>query len=134
MYKDLTNLVGIPWKYRGMTPAEGGVDCWGLVAYAARKFGYDLPPFEEWIETRCDELHRGVEAFRDLFLCVDRASASPGDIALFAVARGQNIDHIGIMISGTHFLHSVERVGSCISRLNGMYSARLRGLYRWQQR
>jgi cell wall-associated NlpC family hydrolase len=133
MSENMDKLIGIPWKHRGMDPSEGGLDCWGVVACAARQFGYCLPPFEEWIETRCDELHRGVETFRALFLPVDRRETLPGDIALFSVARDANIDHIGIMMSQTHFLHSVERIGSCVSRLNGMYLARLRGLYRWQQ-
>lgn len=133
MSSDLDKLVGIPWKYRGMDPKDGGLDCWGLVSYASKLFGFDIPPFEEWIESAWDELHRGVEAFRDRFLPVDKGEIRPGDICLFAVAKGPNIDHMGIMVDQTHFLHSVERVGSCISRLNcAMYARRCRGIYRWQ--
>ena len=120
------DLLEIPWKRHGMDPATG-LGCWGAVWHAARCYGYEFPRFEEAIESTTDELADGVGRFSGLFEEVK--DPRPGDVLLFRFEKM----HIGIMVTGTKFLHSYEGGGVCRSRLNGMYRNRLVSILRWKQ-
>lgn len=114
-----------------MDPREG-LGCWGLIHYAGQYYGYELPHFEDWIRSTVDELNEGVERFANLFEEVD--TPQPGDIVTFSIKGTGIVDHIGIMISGTRFLHSYEKGGVCQGRLNSpVYQKRLTGIFRWTQ-
>ena len=114
-----------------MTPEEG-LGCWGVVRLAARHYGYEIPHFEEAIESATDELQEGVGRFSGLFKEVKHPE--PGDIVTLSIKANGVVDHIGIMISNTHFLHSYERAGVCKSRLNSpMYQKRVVSILRWRR-
>ena len=124
-------LIGIPWKKHGMIP-EDGLGCWGAVRLAANYYGYEIPHFEKSVEQAKNELQYAVERFRDKFDEVDMAE--PGDIVLLSIRGMSDVDHIGIMVSTTHFLHSYEKAGVCLSRLTSpVYQRRIRGILRWRK-
>lgn len=92
-----TSLVGIPYRYGGITPEEG-FDCSGFVKYVYSYFGYDIP------RTTVDIANYGEEIHVD--------SCQKGDIILFSGRdkKKRPVGHAGIVISEMHeplqFIHS----------------------------
>ena len=125
------DLVGVPWKRHGMDPREG-LGCWGVVWYAARHYGYEFPRWEQYIEGFCQELDVARNRFAEYFDEVQEAA--PGDVVMFSIRGNHVTDHIGIMISTTHFLHAYPHGGVCMSRLTSpVYKRRVMGIYRWRR-
>ena len=92
-----TSLLGVPYKYGGITP-EQGFDCSGFVNYIFSSFGLDIPRSTVGIADIGQEIH------------VD--SCKKGDIILFSGRNKETrpIGHAGIIISNIgeplKFIHS----------------------------
>jgi len=99
---------------------------------AARYYGYELPDYDKAIECSTNELNDAFGRFRGQFDEVKHPE--PGDLVMLSIKKGGLVDHIGIMISNTHFLHSYEKAGVCKSRLNSpMYQKRVVSILRWRR-
>jgi cell wall-associated NlpC family hydrolase len=82
--------IGIPYRWGGASPVAG-FDCSGLVHYAYRQAGVDLPR-----TTR--------EQFRRL-APVQRRHLGPGDLMFFRLAPGKGM-HVGIYVGRAIFIHA----------------------------
>lgn len=74
-------FVGTPYMWGGADPS--GFDCSGLIQYAAKQVGVNLPRVSR------DQAKVGQE--------VSLSQARPGDLIAFP-ARGQEVGHIGILV------------------------------------
>jgi cell wall-associated NlpC family hydrolase len=81
--------MGTPYKWGGSAP--GGFDCSGLMQYAYKQAGIDIPRIAE------DQFNAGTK--------VDRASLQAGDLVSFADPSGY-VHHIGMYIGDGKFVHA----------------------------
>lgn len=100
-----TSLVGVPYRYGGITPEEG-FDCSGFVKYVYSNFGYDIP------RTTVDIANYGEEVHVD--------SCKKGDIILFSGRdkKKRPVGHAGIVISDMN--EPLEFIHSATSRNRGV--------------
>ncbi len=84
-------LLGVPYKYGGETPEEG-LDCSGLVLYALKQEGFELP--------------RTAHAQYRATHPIQKAELQPGDLVFFRIRRGRHIDHVGIYLGESQFIHA----------------------------
>lgn len=82
------DMIGQPYHRGGNAP--GGFDCSGLVVYAARRAGLDLP--------------RTAREQQDTGLPVARAELQAGDLVFLRLRKRER--HVGIMVDATHFIHA----------------------------
>lgn len=109
--------LGTPYKHQGKN--KRGVDCWGLVYkyldYIGIKINY-TPDYEKhWSKHGEDYFIEGIEKFYNYFERINYPEK--GSIVLFKGANGV-VNHIGIVIDETKFIHAIEKAGVCISKLS----------------
>ena len=83
-----TAMLGQPYRYGGAQP--GGFDCSGLVEYAARRAGIDVP------RTAREQQQAGVP--------VRRTDVRAGDL-VFMRLKGKDL-HVGIALDAQRFVHA----------------------------
>lgn len=93
-------LIGIPYKWGGMTE-ENGFDCSGLLVYLFRsEAGVELP--------------RTTRAMiREGFPRVHREELQPGDAVFFSRSIRGQVNHVGLYIGNNRFIHA-PRTGRTI--------------------
>ncbi|MES9814315.1 MAG: C40 family peptidase [Candidatus Thiodiazotropha sp.] len=82
-------LKGVPYRYGGVTPK--GFDCSGLVHYAYRKAGIEIP-----------------RTTRDLYRASRRLpidNAKPGDLLFFKI-NSRKLSHVGLYAGNGRFIHA----------------------------
>ncbi|MCF0253614.1 MAG: C40 family peptidase [Duodenibacillus sp.] len=101
---------GIPYVYGGITPGKG-FDCSGLIVWAFRRIGIDLP------RTAAEQARCG----RSVWL----RNAAPGDIIVFKTGWSQR--HTGIVAGAGRFVHAPRpgRTVCCESYNTDYWLARL---------
>jgi len=98
------SLVGHSYVRAGSSPSTG-FDCSGFVTYVMRQHGISL--------TRSS-----AGMYRDNGVSVNRSDLVAGDLVFFA-KDGRNVDHVGIYIGGSRFVHaSSSRTGVIITNLD----------------
>lgn len=86
--------IGAPYRYGGSGP--DAFDCSGLVAYAYRQVGIDVP------RTAAQQFAVATP--------VTRRDLRPGDLVFFRLS-GREIGHVGIYAGGDHFVHAPQSGG-----------------------
>lgn len=81
--------IGVPYRRGGAGP--GGFDCSGLVRFAFAQVGVELP--------------HGASRQQQVVESIDVKELQPGDLVFFRV-RGRHIDHVGIYLDGSEFVHA----------------------------
>ncbi len=81
--------LGTPYRYGGSTP--DGFDCSGLIQYAYRRAGIDIP------RTTRQQLRQAQP--------VSLSTLRPGDLVFFRVSR-RKVSHVGIYAGGGRFIHA----------------------------
>ena len=99
-----TEAMGRPYEYGGTGAGGEGFDCSGLIQYAFRKHGIELP------RRSIDQAREGRKIDRSTKLI------GPADILTFS-NRGGQVTHVGLYIGGGRFIHSATR-GVQISTLS----------------
>ncbi len=130
MQADLSGLIGIPFVQSGRNP-KTGLDCWGLCREVFRRYGTEVPDFH----VACYDafqIHYLVEGERSSWIRLDE----PGDgcLVLFALDAQvpDLIQHLGIYVGAGRILHTLEKRGSSLIRLNDrFFGNKIRGFYRW---
>lgn len=86
--------VGMPYVWGGSSPADGGMDCSGLIQYVYGEHGVDLP------RVSADQARAGTPV-------ASMAEARPGDlIAWDNSGRNVGADHIAIYLGGNKMLEA----------------------------
>lgn len=110
----------LPDLHRLVTPMLGRpyaeLDCWGLTRELLRQGGF--PELAE-------DLARVTEYVREVWYCDEvtdpLALVQPWDWYLLAhhgdPQTGAWINHIGLVVNGTHFVHTRRRLGVCLEPL-----------------
>jgi len=88
-----TMMLGQPYRYGGFAP--GGFDCSGLVYYAARRAGLEVP------RTAAAQLASGT--------AVARAAVRAGDLVFMHLSHKEL--HVGIAVGGERFIHAPSSGG-----------------------
>jgi cell wall-associated NlpC family hydrolase len=120
------DLVGAPFEDRGRGP--GGYDCWGLVCEAYRREGISLPDY-----TLCCHDAEGFHGFFEEEL-PRWTRHEPPDIPVPAVVtirlNSPLVRHVGVYIGGGRFLHTREKTGAVIERIDApQWRHRIEGFY-----
>ncbi len=100
-------MLGVPYRYGGTSPRRG-FDCSGLVQYAHRQAGLNVP-------RTTGQQYRAV-------IPVPRAALQPGDLVFFRIRGPRYISHVGIYLGNGEFIHAPstgKRVS--IANLNDHY-------------
>ncbi len=107
------HLVGTPYLYGGIDPGKG-VDCSGLVYYAYRNAGVQVP------RTSREQYRRAAQ--RSL------TELRPGDLLFFRL-NSSFVSHVGIYLGDNRFVHapSTGKFVSYASLQNRFWQARLVG-------
>ena len=119
LISQLNTFLGMPYLWGGTTPAKynsngkyvsGGFDCSGLIQYAYKNIGINLP------RTTMDQINRGTS--------VNINSLQKGDLVFFRTnpASPSQASHAGIYIGNNKFIQS-PKTGDVvkISELTGYY-------------
>lgn len=126
--------VGIPYVEAGRDPvADGGVDCWGLLALIWREqFGVDSPAYDgpHW--------HKGadraaiaaaIRAEQARYIEVAAGREIVGDGILLRM-MGQPL-HVGLVLAPGWMIHTHETAAVCVESYRGVaWSRRVLGFHR----
>lgn len=123
----LHSLVGLPYAENGRS--VNGMDCYGLLWLVYSEYFHTGVP-------ALSDVYTGEVTKEDLSVLVDTKSSAwsktdtpnVGDVILF---RMGNRRHVGIWLSKSTMLHSVEHSGTCIERYDNIrWKAKIIGIYR----
>lgn len=116
----LENLVGVAYIESGRTPRTG-LDCWGVVVEACRRLGIVLPdPFvgqTEYSVAKAQAKGHTLSVFTDMdkWQPIQFADQARGHVIAFRNPHGY-VDHAGVLLDATRFLHALRDSGVIISR------------------
>lgn len=85
------DMIGVPYRYGGTSPRRG-FDCSGLVQYAHRQAGFEVP-------RTTGQQYRAM-------IPVPRAALQPGDLVFFRIRGPRLISHVGIYLGNGKFVHA----------------------------
>jgi hypothetical protein len=117
--KEVKKYLGIP--YRLGCSSKKGMDCSGLVKQIYLKvFGIELPR------------HSSHQSSFPMLAKVPEDELNPGDLIFFSADRKRKrINHVGIYLSDSNFIHAVRNKGVTISSLKNQYwRSRIRAMKR----
>ncbi|NIR44379.1 MAG: C40 family peptidase [Gemmatimonadetes bacterium] len=97
-------VMGEPYRWGG-TSTDEGFDCSGLIWYAYRAHGVDVPRVSR------DQARAGRPVPRSIDALV------PGDVLLFADG-GTAVTHVGLYIGNSRFIHATASGGVRVSSLS----------------
>ena len=125
-------LVGIPFKDGGRNPNDG-FDCWGLVSFVYALRGR---PVEDYIISATESaLIDGIisTAATSKWVRVGMGELKEMDVLTFRLdpQHPNFVTHCGVYTGNGRFLHSLQKIGVNVSRLDDLYwKARFAGAYR----
>ena len=99
--------IGVPYVWGGSSPS--GFDCSGLVQYAFKAHGINLP------RTSKQQWTVGT--------VISKSELKPGDLVFFANTYTSGISHVGIYVGDNQFIHASSSKGVMISSLSNTYWA-----------
>lgn len=106
--------IGVGYRSGGESPA--GFDCSGYVRYVFKNFGFDL------VHTAAGQYNAGM--------AISKGNLRPGDLVFFNTG-GYGINHSGIYIGNSQFIHASSSRGIRIDSLSDKYwSPKYRGANR----
>jgi cell wall-associated NlpC family hydrolase len=114
--------IGTPFSPNGNTPGpDGGVSCQKLVAAIYGHLGFNDPIVPEVAMSHAAFSSRSlVEEFmksrKDFELLEPTESVLPGDLLAMRIKRITH--HLGIVLQGRTFIHSMYHIGTVLSSLN----------------
>lgn len=122
----LQDLIGLPFIDGGRGP--DGYDCWGLVREVYARCGIPLRDYKLSCYDAAGFSER-AEAERPRWLRhMEEKAPVPSVVAIRL--NSPNISHVGVYIGGGKFIHTREKTGVCIERLNSpVWRHRVEGIY-----
>jgi cell wall-associated NlpC family hydrolase len=131
-YKNVEDLIGIPFVDKGRDPGFG-LDCWGLFLVATKRFGINAPDVDLSAFATKD-----IEKTRELLLPLWRKTDIPRPGDAVAIRNDPEYpavsQHYGVYLGDGRFLHTLEKTGSIITRVDHPYwKLKIEGYYRWNR-
>jgi cell wall-associated NlpC family hydrolase len=123
---DLSEYIGIPFKYNGRTREE--LDCYGLVMLLYKNiYGIDLPDVIS--PTFLKEIHDLVAAEKVKWTPCE---LEEGAVIVFNI-KGYG-SHVAFYLGDDHMIHTWEATGGVtIERIGINWKHRILGVYKWTQ-
>uniref|UniRef100_A0A6M3IKD7 Putative tail protein n=1 Tax=viral metagenome TaxID=1070528 RepID=A0A6M3IKD7_9ZZZZ len=120
MHDKLNDLVGVPFLHGGRDP-KIGLDCWGCTRIAYELLnGKNIPDFSVYSSDNQRLIINKIleeKKFRNKWEEID--SPVRGCMVTFRVGGGKFTNHVGVCVSDTRFIHSLESVTNvAIERLD----------------
>ena len=126
-FNQALELIGKPFENGGRGPDK--YDCWGLCCEVYKIYGLKIPDYQIYCYDgeRFDELFKNE---RSLWKKYDNPENAPvPSIVAFRVSS-KYINHAGIYIGNGKFLHTRDKTGVVIERLDApQWRHRLEGIY-----
>lgn len=124
-----TDLIGVPFKNRGRDVSTG-LDCYGLVMEIFKRYGYNIPEYNEDFHNteKVCALIREKTAIRSNWERVDKNNLPiPSLLTIsYGVHKGI-VNHTGVYIGDGKFIHIRSTTGVCVDRVNSPAWARAIG-------
>ena len=128
MYND---LIGIPFRDSGRD-AKTGLDCYGLVMEVYRRNGKELP---EYFAPAFDDaaVNAEIDRARPVW---ERVVGDPPPLSVMAIKFNSHLcNHTGVYIGNGLFIHTRERIGVNIDRIDSpAWKRRIEGYYVYKGR
>ena len=120
------DLIGLPFVDGGRGP--DGYDCWGLVREVYHRMGIDLQDYKmSCYDTAGFAGH--VEEERPKWKRYEPKDAPVPSVVAIRLSS-PNISHVGVYIGEGKFLHTREKTGVCIERIDSpVWRHRIEGMY-----
>ena len=125
------DLMGTPFVPGGRQVGKG-LDCWGLYIEVMKRFGITVPDFK--ISCFASDLinQEKLEVTKRMMIPVD--SPVPGDGVAMAIhpEAPDMVQHFGVMVDNRRYIHTLEKAGVLLTRIDAFYwRSKIRGYYRW---
>jgi hypothetical protein len=120
--------IGIPYKEKGRD--LDGTDCWGLVRLVyEREYNIILPSFSgEYIQQDIERIQDLVSQYKEGWEPIDQPVE--GCVVVFRILGTES--HIGVAVSGTHFLHAREGQDSAVESFDSpQWNKRIVGYFKY---
>lgn len=118
------DLIGKPFVDGGRGPKE--FDCWGLAIEIFKRIGYNIPNFTVGA-FKPEEIDKCIKEQRVYWKAIKEPQV--GCLILMRLGRHQFVNHCGIYLGNGLFIHTREKLGCCIDRINSpIFKPLLRGL------
>lgn len=129
-------LLGIPFKYGGRGPKF--FDCWGLTMEVFKRFEINIPDYElcsiyqdlneNLIDSASEKINGCVGSFK--WGWEEVQTPIPPSIIPIRFNHPNMINHVGVYIGDGKFIHTRDKVGVCIDRINSIsWERKLNGFY-----
>jgi cell wall-associated NlpC family hydrolase len=120
------DLIGIPFKDGGRNKA--GYDCWGLVCEVFRRIGIELPDYKISCED-ASRINQEISIQRKEW----RRCEGPIPVPALVVIRFNEVEfcnHTGVYIGNGRFIHTREKIGVNIDRIDSpAWKRKIEGYY-----
>ena len=113
---EINDLIGVPFKDGGRSK-ETGFDCWGLVKEVYRRIGIDLLDFD----IGCQEaslINSAIECQRQFWENVSNPNDHIPCLIVMRFNQAYFLNHTGVYLGGGLFIHTRERLGVNIDRVD----------------
>ncbi len=119
--------VGIP--YRGKGRDGDGLDCLGLLYLIyANEYGIKLPDYDNYTHEDNGSIEGVFKNGIGEWCRIE--SRPPGALVMLTI--GGHTTHLGIMIGGSQFIHSMQGCDAAIDSLDSYrWKNRIEGIYLW---
>ena len=127
--KAFDGLIGIPFKSGGRDPKEG-LDCWGLVLVAYKRFNIELPDFGNMVDAlNSFEVNLRIKSSKKFWEQIQQ----PEIPSVLAIRNHPKyVNHCGVYVGNHRFLHCLEKVGVILSNMSDrIWQRRIEGIYRY---
>nr|DAY74258.1 MAG TPA: NlpC/P60 family [Caudoviricetes sp.] len=139
MYKtiDYTDLIGKPFAQDGRGPAD--YDCYGLTKEVYKRFDKEIGEYWCCVEDKekINTIYRGAVSngnWREVDYEHGEDIPVPALIGLRFNAPPGIVNHTGVYIGNGMFIHTRERIGVCVDRLDSpIWRRQVVGIYEYMR-
>ena len=113
---DVNDLIGVPFVNGGRTK-ESGFDCWGLVCEVFRRCGKELTDYR----ISCKEaslINGAIECNRQFWDKVEMPDKEAPCLMVMRFNHPYFLNHTGVYLGAGIFIHTRERLGVNIDRVD----------------
>lgn len=133
MQLDVSDLIGTPFVDGGRDP-KVGLDCWGLFAEVMRRAGILVPDYKISCFDSSQIGRAARHALATQWERTDKPEPGAGVVLEIDPEKKNCIQHFGVCINKFQFIHTLEKSGCIITRLDDRYwKGKIKGFYQWKK-